>query len=233
MNDEIRPSIPNSPSKKQAGTLQLRPFPRSTSIRMCKEFDLISASAHITQPSADLDLMERNVPMPPAYDIDAGCQAPQCQLASIHKHLPMRNIGSTNPLQPEQQLFTSLKMIQVLAGFLAKLKSSDLDECISCVKRVKPLISNKASIAADQIRCAEKVIAEGSADEEVLARQELGRIVIERDLQLYVADLKSFDVICNHLDELRVMLQAATTEAENRDRHEMSPQVNIDATEPH
>ena len=100
--------------------------------------------------------------------------------------------------------------MQVLAGFLAKLKSSDLYKCISCVKSVKPLISNRASIAADQIRCVEKVIAEGSADKEVLARQEIGRMVIERDLQLYTTDLWSFDMICNHLDKLQAMLQTAT-----------------------
>jgi hypothetical protein len=178
---------------------------------MCEGFDLTSASTHTTQSSADLDLVEYNVPVPPAYDIHEGFQASQCQLASLHKPLAMRNISSTNPLHvSEQQLSMSFKRIQVLAGFLAKLKSSDIDECISCVERVKPLILNKASIAADQIRCVEKVVAEGSADKEVLARQEMGRMVIDRDLQLYTADLRFFDMIRKHLDELRAMLQNAT-----------------------
>jgi hypothetical protein len=178
---------------------------------------------------ADLDLMDFDVPMPPAYQINRDFEMAQCQPAILHKPLPMR---TTNLLQPtQQQLSMSFEKIQIFAGLLAKLKSSDLDECISCVERVKPLISNKASIAADQLRCAEKVSMEGSADKEVLARQELGRILIDRDLQFYNADLKSFDVIRNYLDKLRAILGSASTEAEYRDRDQLSPRIDVDTSE--
>jgi hypothetical protein len=143
--------------------------------------DTRSTNTHLEQALADCQMSDDTVSGLPPY--------------GNHEPPKSHSAEASQPANPYER-------IEAVAGILASRKRAEMEEHISFVERVRPLIFSKASVASYRSQLAAEAMAQGSIDRELLGALEVERLGLIKDLEVYHKDLELLSKLGSFLKEL-------------------------------